>query len=276
MVTMMSKTAQQVKELTNIIRPLINKVVALNHSETKYNYFSTSGYRHGVESDHIKIFELASVKKSFAFSYYFNKTKEPFVIVNLKDGDKFTGMAKYSEPAFRQKLNNFLPLLHSLKSSETLNQKSLESLFVAHFIKNNEYNQNGDFERSFDQVKAKLTSSKEKRLNSLAAKESLQEEMAAINKEIKTKIELKKKELKIQELKSKLAKAEKALSAYSDQTRKDLNYSQKREKLNQLDHSIYVYDSEAEETVNESFKGLGQKELIKRLTLATKKWMEQK
>jgi hypothetical protein len=185
-------------------------------------------------------------------------------------------MAKYSEPAFRQKLNNFLPLLHSLKSSETLNQKSLESLFVAHFIKNNEYNQNGDFERSFDQVKAKLTSSKEKRLNSLAAKESLQEEMAAINKEIKTKIELKKKELKIQELKSKLAKAEKALSAYSDQTRKDLNYSQKREKLNQLDHSIYVYDSEAEETVNESFKGLGQKELIKRLTLATKKWMEQK
>jgi hypothetical protein len=132
--TMMSKVSNQMKELSQLLKiPALSLNKASEKARSRYGDKPTKG----VDSDHIKIFQLQP-KRSLGFSFNYASVSTPFVMVTLKVNDNIQS-SQYSEDAFKKKLNDFIKILNILKTSNTLNLETAEATFVAQFIKGNEY-----------------------------------------------------------------------------------------------------------------------------------------
>jgi hypothetical protein len=262
MPTIMSKTSQQVKDLNKVLGNLVS-LVTLNHAKPKDDYrrynYSGSGTK-GVKSDHIKIFQFQDQKKSFAFSYHFNSVDHPVVVVSIKDGDNINS-AKYSEATFRQKLNQFVPLVQTLKDAEALTHTSLEKIVYSHFIKNSDVNSKNTLATRVNLIKESLKKEKNKSSKLLNEVEVLKLEIESIEAKVKHGVSMKRKSLKIEEMRKSLELACVELEEYATQLKKTLNSDATKTKLVKNEAKLNSFASHINEAINKQSLGLTKQEL---------------
>jgi hypothetical protein len=194
--TIVKRLSNQLKKVTDLLQV---KVVGLNRVEPKYNSHSPEGRTKGVDSDHIKIFQLAP-DKSFAFAFFYASAKPPYVMASMKLGQTLTS-AQYSEVTFKEKLNDFVKLLEILKESNNLNPKSAESTFLTNFIKGKEYNPTEAVDETMARIKDRMKAIKKKYVTKIEKKNKLVLDLEKKKTEIQAKVAKAQEKENIEELK---------------------------------------------------------------------------
>lgn len=257
--TIVKKFSDSLKNLTQVLKPLGVQVIALNGSKPKYipyHYSSDSSYTKGVDSDHIKIFQL-SKEKSFAFAFNFTKSATPFIMVTTKtkgkkDQETFNS-SKLNEEGFKVSLKSFIS---KLKLLDSLDENTVLTLVESEFIQGREYDSSTEVLEAVNKVEKDVLLLEAKRKSNIIKKRELEESLAANKKIMDSKVKEAKALHQVAELEKQLKAAQKEVQKVKDKYSKSLKITDEENKLSQINKDLYSHSSEVEKIIAEKTKHL--------------------
>jgi hypothetical protein len=257
MATFVKKFSQQMKTIEESIQSLNVKVVGLNHVERKSSRYNHDGdyLTKGVDSDFVKIFQIG-VGLNFAFSFFFNKVDEPYIVASFKQNSKITSSANYKEESFKKNLNQFVKLLKILKTADSLTSKSVISTFISTFLDGYEFNEREAISSVIAAVTPEIKKLKLKYDSKIKEKENTSKTVSSKKLKIKKAVDNVKKELNIDCLKQKYDEALSMVWALEEKLKKEAKLSNYEKKEYQLNISINEYNREVELALSKALQNV--------------------
>lgn len=259
--TIVKRFSDSLKNLTLELKSLNIQVIALNGSKPKYipyNYSSDSSYTKGVDSDHIKIFQISKTQ-SFAFAFNFTKSEVPFIMVTTKydkkNNEVFHG-SKLNEETFKTCLKSFIKKIKDWNSTNSLTPDLLISLVHSEFISGREYDSSAEVLEAVSKSEKEVLLLETKRKSNLVRKKELETSLLSNKKVLEAKVNEAKVLHKVSELEKQLKAAQKEVQKVKDKYSKSLKITDEENLLSQVNKELNAHQSEVDKIVYEKTKHL--------------------
>lgn len=241
---------KQISILTGI------KPVALNKTDPKYipyhnRYASDFSYTKGVDSDHIKIFKL-DAKTSFGIAFYYDQIAAPMIRVTIKKEDDHNwASAQFSEPAFKEKMKQFVKLLKILNDAKMITAATVESTVLANFIKDHEVSDDDSVQGTMKLINQEVAQLKAKYQKRIEENKQLEQDLVHKKSQITKAVDKIKAKHNLSELQTKWDAAWAEIHKTEEKESSKLKISELETKVRHSSWALIEYHREVEKVVEQ-------------------------
>lgn len=250
MSTLMSRFSNQFKAINAIMDRNRIKRVELNKAKPRFNPLDGNMTK-GVDSDHLKIYEINS---NLNFGFAFNYTNgENSITVTIKRKDKeFFDSAIFDPNWFKQHLNDFVNLITKLSTEKRLTALALEDVVVTNFISVNKLDVQSIIKENTKSLTKKVNDLKKENQKIQEKQNSKIDHLENLAKEHKAKLDALKEELDFERIRKEYDKASAKISKlaekfYAEEFQAKRSFSELDKEVSQFDRKIQdLMDKETE------------------------------